>query len=373
MYHILYSNSYGTNMLMDLDEKQLKKVVDAYKIGKPKIYIRGEIQSFGGLRSMKIYKATKLWKEKTVSAQVLADKGFIEPNFYGRRASLNLKGMALFGEDITEKILTMDFGEFKEENEAKAETNKSDLAQQRDRFDYAIITALYKDELKYVEPYINYEGEIAEDDKKLIRFGTLKTNREIKIVYASLLNTGMVDAAIVATDIITQFNPRILIMPGVCGGKDVEHLDLEDIIVATKVYTFQKGKLQDDKFLGEWEGVELNDKLIQKIQAEEENIIGELHFKGKIHYEPMACSTAVIDKIGVLEDIAQMKDRKTLGLEMEGYGIARACQIANNGNTKTLIVKSVMDKTSDKNDAVKKEAAQHSANFVMKMIELGVV
>jgi len=68
-----------------------------------------------------------------------------------------------------------------------------------------------------------------------------------------------------------------------------------------------------------------------------------------------------------------MKDRKTLGLEMEGYGIARACQIANNGNTKSLIIKSVMDKTAGKDDSVKKEAAQNSANFVMKIIEMGVV
>jgi len=48
----------------------------------------------------------------------------------------------------------------------------------------------------------------------------------------------------------------------------------------------------------------------------------------------MACSTAVINKKDELENIALEKDRKTVALEMESYGIARACKITNNGNTK---------------------------------------
>ena len=286
---------YGGNNLMNLSQEEFDKVINAYNAGKSKFFIKGELQSFNRLRLLKVYQATALWGDKRFAVQALADQGFLETNTIGRTGFLNQKGMELFGDDITANVLTMDFGEQKEVK-AQEEVQVAETTIDH-KFDYAIITALYKDELKYVEPYINCEGEFTEDDKKLIRYGTLKANPNVKIVYASLLTTGMVEAAIVATDIITQYNPRVLFMPRVCGGKDVESLNLEDIIVATKVFTFQKGKLKDGKFHGEWEGVELNDKLIQKIQAEEENIIGDLHFEGKVHYEPMACSTAVIDQL----------------------------------------------------------------------------
>lgn len=239
-------------------------------------------------------------------------------------------------------------------------------------FDYAIITALQKDEMAFIEPYLNQEGSI-DDDEKLIRHGTLKTDSSIKIVYASLLTTGMIDAAIVATDIISQFNPRCLIMPGVCGGRDKDDIKFGDIVVANKAYTFQKGKLTDSEFQPEWEGVDLNGKEIQLIETKENKLKESINFNGDIHYAPMACSTAVIDKENVLESIALKKDRKTVGLEMESYGIARACKITNNGNTKCLIIKGVMDKTIDKDDKYKKEAAKNSADFVMKLIEMNVL
>ena len=61
--------------------------------------------------------------------------------------------------------------------------------------------------------------------------------------------------------------------------------------------------------------------------------------------------------------VAEMKDRKTLGLEMEGYGINRVWQITNNGNTKALIIKSLMNKTSEKNDDVKKRSCSKLGTF----------
>jgi nucleoside phosphorylase len=374
-YHILYSNFWGTKNIFDLNKEQLQKVIDAYNYGKSKIFIRGELHSFDRLHKIKIFEATRLWSEKTTSAQKYADEGLVEQNYGNTESYLNYKGMTLFGKDVTEEMITMDFGEL-ENKQIEADTGTSEsqeVEHEEFEFDYAIISALYREELKFIEPYINYAGEIENDEKKLIRYGSLKTNPEIRIIYASLLNTGMIDAAIFTTDIITRYKPKVLLMPGVCGGRDDNDLNLLDIIIASKVYTFQKGKLKESGFEGEWEGIDLNDKLIQKIQTQEEIIVADMRYQGKVHYEPMACSTAVIDKAGIFDEIAISKDRKTLGLEMEGYGVARACQIANNGQTKALIIKSVMDKTAGKNDHVKLEAAQNSANFVMTLIELEIV
>ncbi len=53
---------------------------------------------------------------------------------------------------------------------------------------------------------------------------------------------------------------------------------------------------------------------------------------------------------------------------MESYGVARACKIGNSGNTKALIIKSIMDKSQDKDDAYKTYAALTSALFVKHLI-----
>ena len=375
-YHILFSNFWGSYNIFDLSEEELSKVIDAYNYGKGSIFVKGEKYSFDRLNKIKIFRSKMSFANKNMTAQQLADSKYVSENYGIGTAYVNYKGMQLFGDDITAELVTNDFGELKVQVSEVATSSlgsKEKTSSDFDNFDFAIITALYKDELKFVEPYINYAGEIESDEKKLIRYGSLKADNKINILYASLLNTGMIDAAIVTTDIITRFKPRILFMPGVCGGRDNKSLEMLDIIIPNKIFTFQKGKLTDNGFEGEWEWIDLNDKLIQKIQTSEEEIKNGINFKGSVHYEPMACSTAVIDKTGVIEGIAMSKERKVLGLEMEGYGVARACEIANNGNTKAIIVKSVMDKTQGKDDSHKTDAAKISADFVMKIIESGIL
>ena len=54
---------------------------------------------------------------------------------------------------------------------------------------------------------------------------------------------------------------------------------------------------------------------------------------------------------------------------MESYGVARACEFANNGKTKAIIFKSVMDNTVDKDDKAKKFAAFTSAQLMQQLFE----
>ena len=75
-----------------------------------------------------------------------------------------------------------------------------------------------------------------------------------------------------------------------------------------------------------------------------------------------------MNKKGVFETQVTPIDRKTTGLEMESYAVAKACRISNNGKTKALIIKSVMDKTEHKDDKNKEVAALTSALFVKHLI-----
>ncbi len=91
-------------------------------------------------------------------------------------------------------------------------TSNGDLSKQETTIqcDYVIITALEENEMEKVLPMIQKVGKI-ENRKHLIEYGHLKSNTKKKIAYASQLSTGMVDASILATELILQFKPKFLI------------------------------------------------------------------------------------------------------------------------------------------------------------------
>jgi hypothetical protein len=106
----------------------------------------------------------------------------------------------------------------------------------------------------------------------------------------------------------------------------------------------------------------ITDKLNAPYRGREEEMI-------KIEVEAMACSTMVIDRAGYFEENIKIHDRKILAVEMESYGIARACKFANGGKTKWVIMKAVMDNMTQKSDGYKSKAAYTSANFLKIILE----
>lgn len=285
-------------------------------------------------------------------------------------------------------------------------TGALDLASKENlQVDYAIITALYNDEFEEIDKLFNWI-ETKQTLTTSFKFGHLKENSNINVVASIQNETGMVDAAILATIILETYRPKYLLMPGVCGG--IPGLPLGSIIIASGVFTFQKGKIsdlkdQDGRKLNEYydkntNEVDLNqifDKnhkpvkvFIEKFEIESDLIRIDSLVKSKIEpyikkikekinepymltgqeidivFEKLACSTMVINKEDYFDDNIKPLDRKTAGVEMESYGIARACQLANDGKTKFVIFKAVMDNMKNKTDNGKPYAAFTSAQFL---------
>lgn len=315
-------------------------------------------------------------------------------------------------------------------NSVKLNTSLNQTNSDYPKIDYAIITALYEDEFDQLKKIFDFpEEKQIKTSTKIYHRGYLIGNNSIEVVVGVQNLTGMVDASIIATQMLEFFKPKYLLMSGVCGG--ASDFDFGDIIVAKYVYTFQKGKISDIKrkgIDGKMVKIDLFDEKkeqidytklfdndgnhisisVEKFEKEHEhsntittaledalkhkketikNKINELiaqesFFKEpkqiKIEIEPIACSTMVINKEGYFEDTIKSIDRKTAAVEMESYGVARACQFANEGKTIPIIFKSVMDNTSNKSDYVnginfKKFAAYTSAQFMKHLFEQKII
>jgi nucleoside phosphorylase len=283
-----------------------------------------------------------------------------------------------------------------------------------EKVEYALITAMFAAEFEQVQDFFDWDGDI-KTNTQLFRLGHLKGRPDKKVVAAIPAATGMVDAAITATLLLELFKPTFLLMCGVCGGK--KGTSLGDIIVAKKIFTFQKGKVDDFKepdggglklFNREKQPInsgEIYDSKgdrieigIEKFEIEHDSIIEidsllqgviEPHFEDitakinkefkvfnrsvNVHFDSMACSTMVINKEGFFEERIKTVDRKTVAVEMESYAVARAAKYANNGMTKFLIVKSVMDNMTKKDDNSKLLAARSSALFLKYLIYDGIL
>ena len=254
------------------------------------------------------------------------------------------------------------------------ETTDSLLQNNPPNCDYAIITALEEDEMEKVLPMITRVDRIP-NDKHLIEYGHLTSNPEKKIAYASQQATGMIDAAILATELILQFRPKFLIMAGVLGGKP-DDVKIGDVIIATKVFTIHKGKINEYGFKRELEASNNESAYITLLRRNKSDIVQYLRKKDEtrnskidIHFGPVACVGQVIDLEDFFKDNITPVDRKTLALEMESYGVSRACELVNDGKTKALIIKSAMDTTQGKGDKEKPYAAWTSARFVQYILE----
>jgi nucleoside phosphorylase len=296
-------------------------------------------------------------------------------------------------------------------------------------FDYAVVTALYDEEFEELKLIFDFPtSEIIKTKKKLYQVGYLKGNKDKKIIAAFQNATGMVDAAVIATQMIEFFTPKYIIMTGVCGGAPDKNLG--DIIIASQIYALQKGKLSDIFHLDEHnkkQKIDLFDKIGNKLDLSKiydndghhviigvekferdidalieldsatsdtlkmslKNIVTSINntikednfFHDKVvkaSIEPMACSTMVINKEGYFEQNIKSIIRGTAAVEMESYGVARASQFANDGLTIPIIFKSVMDNTSKKEDIVdginyKKFAAYTSALFLRFLLESNAI
>jgi nucleoside phosphorylase len=279
--------------------------------------------------------------------------------------------------------------------------------------EFGIITALYDLEFEEVQKLIDW-GEPYETEMKKYRIGTMKCDPTKKVVAAVPSKTGMVDSSIIATQMLELFKPKYLLMSGVCGGK--KSLGFGDIVLASKVYTFQKGKVSDltdkkgkplktfdqsknkidltkvydsdqqqihvtvENFEREEESEEIDSRLQDELDEHRkriQDIINEPYKlqeqKITVHFEPMACSTMVINKNGYFEQQIKALERKTVAVEMESFGVARACRFANDGKTKWVIFKSVMDNMTKKTDEAKEFAAYTSAQFLRHLICDGIL
>ncbi len=214
---------------------------------------------------------------------------------------------------------------------------------------------------------------------------TTKSNKKIKYVAVISPFMGMVDCSYSSSILISEFKIKHLFMIGVCGGRDTEDIGIGDIIIPRESVAYQQGKLDDSNFILNPSYAPQSSNIMSSIGSDNECMSGYLENINRkyrqvrqaeaklyshipvIHEDEMACGEVVVNKMGELDKIAnEVNRRKLCSIDMESYALYRSNFFFN--NVKVTLIKSVMDKTKNKNDKYKSYAAHIASEYLHELL-----
>jgi nucleoside phosphorylase len=253
-------------------------------------------------------------------------------------------------------------------------------------FDIAIITAIYEPELRRVKEIIsNPKKLVIQDDPTIYTTGTITrfNGEQINVVIASDDKMGMAGAATLATKMIFNFNPKYLVMLGICAGIKGKVKE-GDIIVNELVWDYGSGKhIKIETSPGNFKEVfkpyinQIN--LDITLESIFKNVIFDNLYTSEIKqnweksnkvlspevtavFGPFASGSAVIANDNIVSTINEHHG-KLLGFDMEAYSIFYSCRYTSSNKTKAIVLKSVSDYGDGNKDNPDKDLLQDFAAF----------
>lgn len=211
---------------------------------------------------------------------------------------------------------------------------------------------------------------------------TNKYEENVRLVLVKQDEMGMTAAATVTSKMILKFNPSYIIMCGIAACLKNTH-NYGDIIIPYEIWNYSSGKIvntneekgyilqQDPKYIS------IDEKLKRMIDNSYDNILTEIKnnwsnpptFNLNILHGPMACGPSVVANEEYINEHILIHARKTIGLDMESYGLFYACNYMNK-KAKAICIKSVSDfANKEKGDDYQMYASYTSASFAKYLIE----
>lgn len=259
-----------------------------------------------------------------------------------------------------------------------------------DLFDYdvAIICALEHPELTAVFAAFNGETSWASvGDSRMshvYRATELSTTSgaTLRVVATTASSMGLTAAAIATTQTIFQFRPRLVLMVGIAAGTRSVDKRFGDVLVADPSVDYNSGKVAVAngirEFLPDPYPIGLNARLrcvLQKYRRPQA-VFEEIRAKwgaalptgpNRLHIGPLGAADQVLDDESRILEI-QKNWRKLIGVEMEAYGVYRACHEAPEPKPRFVSMKSVCDFAAEKSDSWQDYAAYFAACFALHFI-----
>ena len=211
---------------------------------------------------------------------------------------------------------------------------------------------------------------------------TLQTTSgsELRVVATTCTSMGLTAAAIATTQMIMTFRPRLVVMVGIAAGTHDGGKQFGDVLVADPSIDYNSGKVVFEHGLRGFQPdpypIGLNARLRSVLNRYRQHSVFDeirkrwpvpLAFRNRLHIGPLGAADQVIDDPTRILEI-QRNWRKLIGIEMETYGVYRACHEAPDPKPRVLSLKAVCDFAANKTDSFQDYAAFVAAEFAIAFL-----
>jgi nucleoside phosphorylase len=199
----------------------------------------------------------------------------------------------------------------------------------------------------------------------------------LRVIGTTSTSMGLTAAAIATTQLIMSYRPRLVLMIGIAAGTRTSDKQFGDVLVADPSVDYNSGKvaLQNGirEFLPDPYPIGINARLrsVLKKYGNRQDVFTSIRgeWKGrlppgtnKLHVGPLGAADQVIDDASRVLEI-QKSWRKLIGVEMEAYGVYRACHESPEPKPRFASFKAVCDFAAEKSDSWQEYAAFVAAKF----------
>lgn len=250
-------------------------------------------------------------------------------------------------------------------------------------FDVAIVCALHRPELSSV--FSAFGGEAAwqalPEEGHTHIYKTISvassSGAPIRIVAGAPTYMGLTASAIIATQMLFLFKPRLIMNVGVAAGTKSKDRCFGDILVADPSVDYASGKISFAKGQESFEPdpfpLPINASLRTMIQEHKRTRSGlddisqrwpkeKPHSELNLHIGPLGAADQVVDSKARVKAVKR-NWRKLIGIEMETYAVYRASHEAPQPRPQHVCFKSVCDFAQAKKDDFQDYAAFTAASF----------
>ena len=216
------------------------------------------------------------------------------------------------------------------------------------------------------------------------REATLSTpaGKSLRIVATTSTSMGLTAAAIATTHLVLQFRPRLVAMVGIAAGTHEGDKRYGDVLVADPSVDYNSGKVTFAEgireFLPDPYPIGLNPRLrsvLHKYRGTHP-IFASIRKRwpeptppgpNRLHIGPLGAADQVIDDASRIIEIRR-NWRKLIGVEMETYGVYRACYESPEPKPRFVSFKAVCDFAAEKSDSWQQYAAFVAAEFTIEFL-----
>jgi len=209
-----------------------------------------------------------------------------------------------------------------------------------------------------------------------------KDGAKLRVIATTATSMGLTAAAIATTQLVLQFQPRLVAMIGIAAGTRSGGKQFGDVLVADPSVDYNSGKVVLAGDIREFQpdpypiGLDPRLRSLLHKYRSSDPLFAEIRRRwsgtvpagdNRLHVGPLGAADQVIDDATRVLEI-QKNWRKLIGVEMETYGVYRAVHEAPEPKPRAVSFKAVCDFAAEKSDSWQDYAAFMAAEFAIEFI-----